>query len=262
MIVCRNKSSKKFFIYLKEIDWDNIKVVTPLSQIKTLERILFEDEIEGPESELIGKKLITENQHKIYRDYIRHRKTHDFEKDSHETINQEDSASSDSKKIISAEGKAMKNIEIDDEVYAYLQSKAVPFQEKNPNDVIRRLLGIKSKPVKVVSTPPPTNLNGSKAPQANILKLVELGKLKEGQTLSFSYKGRSLSKKYTAKIVGNKLNYQDELFTMSGLVDFILENEGMGIPSRRYRGPIYWFTADGISVSQLWRQYLKEVHDA
>jgi len=152
----------------------------------------------------------------------------------------------------------MKNIEIDDEIYSYLQSKASPFQEHTPNDVIRRLLWIKSKPAKTVSTPAPMKSNGSKAPKADILKLVELGVLKEGQTLFFSYKDQNLSKKYEVKIAGNKLNFQSQLYSMSTLVREILENEGLGIPSGSYRGPDYWLTSDGNSVRQLWEQYLKK----
>ena len=42
-------------------------------------------------------------------------------------------------------GVAMKQIEIDDEVFVCLQSKAIPYDEKTPNDTLRRLLGIKKK---------------------------------------------------------------------------------------------------------------------
>jgi predicted CopG family antitoxin len=262
MIVCRNKRSKKFFIYLSDTDWDNIKVITPLSQIKTVERSLFKEEREVLESDLLENQLITKGQHKVYRDYLMRREIENFEKDSDGAIGQEDSASSNSQKIIKAEGKVMKNIEIDDEVYAYLQNKAIPFQEHNPNDVIRRLLGVKSKPVKAVSIPAPTKSNGLKAPKADLLKLVELGRLQEGQTLFFSPEGQTLSKKYEAKIAGKRLNYQGNIHAMSKLVKIILENEGLGNPSGSYRGPKHWITSDGVSVMELWEQYLKEVHDA
>ena len=39
----------------------------------------------------------------------------------------------------------MKTIEIDEEVYAYLQSKAIPYEDKNPNYTIRRLFGFDKK---------------------------------------------------------------------------------------------------------------------
>ncbi len=41
----------------------------------------------------------------------------------------------------------MRNIEIDDEVFGYLQSKAVPFVE-TPNLTLRRLFSLNGKPAK------------------------------------------------------------------------------------------------------------------
>ncbi|MHC1743919.1 MAG: hypothetical protein AB9873_12920 [Syntrophobacteraceae bacterium] len=41
----------------------------------------------------------------------------------------------------------MKTIEIDDEVFAYLQSKAIAYVE-NPNLTLRRILGIEKGPIK------------------------------------------------------------------------------------------------------------------
>jgi negative regulator of replication initiation len=36
----------------------------------------------------------------------------------------------------------MPNIEVDNEVWAYLQSKSIPFQDRAPNDVLRREFGL------------------------------------------------------------------------------------------------------------------------
>ena len=44
---------------------------------------------------------------------------------------------------------------------------------------------------------------------------------------------------------------------MSGLVDTIFEKEGCGIPSKSYRGPIFWCKADGKGIQELWEQHLK-----
>lgn len=44
---------------------------------------------------------------------------------------------------------------------------------------------------------------------------------------------------------------------MSGLVAEILDREEKGIPSRAYRGPEYWYNSNGISVRELWEQYLR-----
>ncbi|MEW5947120.1 MAG: hypothetical protein AB1742_13065 [bacterium] len=39
----------------------------------------------------------------------------------------------------------MRNIEIDEEVYKELKKRAIPFEDKTPNDVLRKLLGITNK---------------------------------------------------------------------------------------------------------------------
>jgi len=40
-------------------------------------------------------------------------------------------------------------------------------------------------------------------------------------------------------------------------IRMILDQEGLGIPSGAYRGPDCWYASEGISVRQLWEQYLK-----
>jgi len=152
----------------------------------------------------------------------------------------------------------MRTMEIDDEVFAYLQSQAIPFEEPTPNHVIRRLLGLKAKDIQrdAIKTLIKKS-NGSKAPRADLAKLVQSGILQEGQRLVLNYNGQRLSKEYEAEIIENKLHYQGNIHTMSSLVAEILDQEGCGIPSKAYRGPEYWHTSDGISIRHLWEQYLK-----
>ncbi len=45
---------------------------------------------------------------------------------------------------------------------------------------------------------------------------------------------------------------------MSRLVAKILRDEGFSIPSEAYRGPAYWYNAEGKSVKDLWAQYLSD----
>lgn len=152
----------------------------------------------------------------------------------------------------------MKSIEIDDEIYEFLQSQAIPFEEPTPNYVVRRLLSNERKvsqkeyQKKVVS-----KSNLSKAPKANLMELVQHEILQEGQKLFFNYKGLRLKKEYQVEIAGdNKIRYEGTVFKMSSLVAKILDNESLGTPSRAYRGPEYWRTSDGITVRQLWEQFL------
>ncbi len=151
----------------------------------------------------------------------------------------------------------MKSIEIDNEVYACLRNQAIPFEESTPNHVIRRILGLEKGSIpKEPSKKTTHSSNGSKAPRADLRKLVQLGILQEGQKLVLNYKDM-LSNDYEAEIVGDRLLYQGKTYKMSSLVADILDQEGCGIPSRSYRGPEYWYTSGGISIRQLWEQYLK-----
>ena len=44
-------------------------------------------------------------------------------------------------------GSGMKTVEIDEEVYAYIQSKAIPYEDKTPNYTFRRLFGLDKKAI-------------------------------------------------------------------------------------------------------------------
>ncbi len=141
MIICKNISSGKFFIYIKEIEWGKFEVVTPANKIKVLERHLFEDEIDGSRDVFLRAGLITEAQLNVYQDYERNRQE-DWDGSF-------DEKSVSKKKIYQRITKrpeviTMKTIAIDDEVFAFLQSQAIPFVETNPNLVLRRLLLKKS----------------------------------------------------------------------------------------------------------------------
>jgi len=147
----------------------------------------------------------------------------------------------------------MKKIEIDDEVYGYLQAKAIPYVEKNPNDTLRRLFEIEREvPIRGGSKP-----KHPKKPKADLQKLVLSGLLEEGQEVFLNYKEMNLSKEYVATVAENHLLWDGEFYTMTGLVKFILRQEGKETPSEAYRGPEYWYTSDHRSIKDLWAQYLK-----
>lgn len=154
----------------------------------------------------------------------------------------------------------MRNIEIDDEVFGYLQSKAVPFVE-TPNLTLRRLFSLNGKPAK--SEKPSSQIIQDqrivrvrkKRPKTDLPKLVQVGLLQEGQTLYLlDYQGKKMPG-YDSTISGKKLLWNNELFSMSELAKECLKKEGFS--SESVRGPAHWSNADGISVKELWKQYLK-----
>lgn len=154
----------------------------------------------------------------------------------------------------------MRNIEIDDEVFGYLQSKAVPFVE-TPNLTLRRLFNLNDKPSK--SEKPVSQIiqdqrmgqARKKEPKASLPKLVQVGLLQEGQTLYLiDYQGKKVMG-YDSIVSGKNLLWNSELFSMSELAKECLKKEGF--KSESVRGPAHWSNTDGISVKELWKQYLK-----
>jgi hypothetical protein len=141
----------------------------------------------------------------------------------------------------------MKNIKVDDEVYKLLEIKAIPFKETTPNDTLRRLLGLNNQKKQE---------NHTKTKKTKLSQLIETGKLQEGQILEFKHDGLKFDHQYSACVSGNELIYENKRFSMSGLVKHIFEKEGMSIPSKSYRGPLYWFTSDGTSIKDLWGMHL------
>ena len=154
----------------------------------------------------------------------------------------------------------MRNIEIDDEVFGYLQSKAVPFVE-TPNLTLRRLFSLNGKPAKSEKSSSQIIQDQrigrvrKKRPKANLPKLVQVGLLQEGQTLYLlDYQGKKIPG-YDSTISGKNLLWNNELFSMSELAKECLKKEGFS--SESVRGPAHWANGDGISVKELWKQYLK-----
>ncbi len=145
----------------------------------------------------------------------------------------------------------MKTIEIDDEVFAYLQSNAIPYTE-TPNLTLRRLFNLNGKGQMLQSKD-----KMGKNPKANLRKLIEHGLLQEGQTLFLhDYRGRRIEE-YEAIISGKSLLRNGETFSMSSLAQICLEKEGF--TSKSVRGPERWCNSDGISVKDLWSYLLNTI---
>ena len=155
----------------------------------------------------------------------------------------------------------MQTIEIDDELFGYLQSKAIPFVE-TPNLTLRRLLlgdSTKSQKTKQ-SIPQPSTFSktvrkGKKQRKTDLPKLIQSGLLNEGQVLYlYDYQGNRIEG-YESKISGKNLIWNNKRFSMSELAKELLKE--VGFSSESVRGPAHWYNSDGISVKDLWKQYLK-----
>ena len=155
----------------------------------------------------------------------------------------------------------MKIIEIDGEVYSYLQSKAIPYEEKTPNDTIRRLLGLDKAAVpsrpKSLPQKTPRKIEGRKKPKASLLELVNAGILEDGQKLhARDYQGREIPDSEATIHLGGLLK-DGENYSMTYLAKELFKRHGY--KSDAVRGPLYWFTENNDSIKKLWEDYLEEI---
>lgn len=148
----------------------------------------------------------------------------------------------------------MRTIEIDDEVFAYLQSRAIAYVE-NPNLTLRRLLGIERQSSQDVKHS--QSIVGRKKPKANLTELVKAGLIKEGQRLSLrDYQGRDV-KGCEAVVSHGALLWNGKRYSMSDLAKELLKQQGY--QSDSVRGPMFWFNGDGVSIKAIWEKHLTGV---
>ncbi|MHB8069884.1 MAG: hypothetical protein ACYDIC_18490 [Desulfobaccales bacterium] len=155
----------------------------------------------------------------------------------------------------------MKTIEIDEEIYAYIQSKAIPFEDKTPNDTMRRLFGFANKalPVRLVPLQQarPRKVEGRKKPKASLMQLVNAGFLEEGQILhARDYQEREIPDS-EAQVHQGGLLKDGISYSMSNLAEKLLKRQGYD--SNSVRGPAHWFTSNNVSIRNLWENYLKKI---
>jgi predicted CopG family antitoxin len=149
----------------------------------------------------------------------------------------------------------MKTIKIDNEVYAYLQKKAIAFEE-DPNDVLRRIFSLNQ--VNTLQKSSSEHIKNPrkphKQPVTNLKELISAKILAEGQKLILRHSGKKFPD-YTATISGKRLIWQGQRYSMSDLAGKAIET--IGLDGKSIRGPLFWFTENGISVKELWEQYLR-----
>lgn len=153
----------------------------------------------------------------------------------------------------------MTTIEVDGEVYRALESRVRSFGE-TPNTVLRREFGLDSVSARSnleqsLSKEATRKPKGGKAPKANLQDLVRVGFLANGQVLYMhDYQGNRIDG-IEAKVRGNALEQEGSTHSMSALTRKHMKYQGY--ESDSYRGPQFWYTAEGKSVRDLWDEYLK-----
>jgi hypothetical protein len=151
----------------------------------------------------------------------------------------------------------MRKIEVDEEVYTYLQNKAIPYVETNPNLTLRRLFNLNGEMYLETGIPNKTSMFSKKRKKTSLSILISDGSLDEGQTVDLvDYRGKILSG-YRAQISGNSLLFEGRAYSMSKLAEICLKKEGYN--SNSVQGPARWYTSDGRSIFEIWKNYLKRV---
>jgi hypothetical protein len=156
----------------------------------------------------------------------------------------------------------MRSIRIDEEVYSYLQSKAIPFEDKTPNDTIRRIFGFDkagvTSTIKSFPQRSPRIVEGIRKPKASLSELVNAGVLKEGQILHLRNYQRLKFPDSEATIHQGALLKDGITYSMSNLALKLFEELG-GYKPNSVSGPVYWYTNDNVSIKNLWDDYLEKI---
>lgn len=148
----------------------------------------------------------------------------------------------------------MVQIAIDDQVFAEIQRRAVVYVDKEPNDTLRRLLGLDAKPTAPIATrtATPTARRGRREQKVQLSALVAAGLLKRGETLTcVDYSGQPIATGTAEVGTGNKLVRHGRRSSMSALAIELLRHAGHLVDVAR--GPAHWRTAEGKTVLELWR---------
>ncbi|MBC9932939.1 hypothetical protein [Chitinophaga qingshengii] len=154
----------------------------------------------------------------------------------------------------------MVSIQIDQELYRYLQVNAIAYVE-TPCDTLKRLLGLtgsdeKGEGLMIAETNPDYLTEKSKKKKTNLPQLIRSGKLKEGEKLIFrDYRGNQYPK-YEITLSKGELKWQSGRYSMSGLARLLLKE--LGHNNDFVRGPVFFITSKGQSIAELWDEYLDE----
>jgi hypothetical protein len=148
-------------------------------------------------------------------------------------------------------------IVVDDQVYGELQRRAVPFVDKEPNDTLRRVLGLDGAgPALVAPRSAPgggTARRGQREQKVQLSALLAAGLMQRGERLQcLDYAGQSIPGAVAEVGTGNKLVMHGTRYSMSGLAVQLLRKAGHAVEVAR--GPAHWRTEGGKTVLELWRE--------
>jgi hypothetical protein len=162
----------------------------------------------------------------------------------------------------------MPNLEIDDDVFAYLQKHALPLVD-TPSSTLRRLLNIRTGMTQVPAVLPDPETESiedfveellvqgrTKAAKADLSALVRAKFLRTGENLYLiDYQGQRV-RDFSATIAAPHLSYLGKSYSMSDLAQKLLAQ--VGYSSTSVRGPAHWVNGGSQSVKDLWLRYQQQ----
>jgi hypothetical protein len=172
----------------------------------------------------------------------------------------------------------VRQIEVDDRVYAEIARRALPFVDREPNDTLRRVLGVSDAPQDGAAGEgggDPTAAGAARAPEpagrarlaaagprrgqrvarVQLSALVADGWLTRGESLiCVDASGTPVPGGVATVGTGNKLVRDGQWYSMSRLAIELLRAAGHQVDGAR--GPAHWRTADGRTLLDLWRARL------
>ncbi len=81
MVVCKNRTSGQYFIYVNEAGPGEILLITPTAKVKSLQNNLFTDLEENTEEQLLISRMVSPEQIRSFNEYKKNRaedETDDF----------------------------------------------------------------------------------------------------------------------------------------------------------------------------------------
>jgi Restriction Enzyme Adenine Methylase Associated len=148
-------------------------------------------------------------------------------------------------------------IAVDDQVFAELQRRAVVYVDKEPNDTLRRVLGLEGPAAGPAQRPPSPAVPRRpvrREQKVQLSALVAAGLLKRGERLvCVDYSGQPIASGGAEVGTGNKLVRNGRRYSMSALAIELLRQAGHAVEVAR--GPAHWRTAEGKTVLELWRSW-------
>lgn len=164
----------------------------------------------------------------------------------------------------------MRTIDVDDEVYGLIDSRAILCCQSH-NQALRGLLELDAETPRAitggedaVASLKPSEVRvpekSRKQRKADLWELVDSGYIPDGCLLHLRTAGGKAVEGYEATVSNGRLLWRGNDYSMSALAKLGLN--AVGKMSDSVRGPSYWYTDYGESIQDIWERHLRQREEA